>query len=451
MLLDYHVGSAKDEVLDAVEAIGGGSLLQRAHRVKDELGSKFGEMQSLLTHSQLDASGHATATHALNKFADHFSNVDLSKANHTQLLHDIQSESATLLGMVQVASSKQLSNAGEVSRRTLSALHHWGEEVDKIHQRIGVYRSSALKQKETQRKITSLKDDIQKSAATALLLDFDRSWWAIREKLDLYLDAAEVHNEALKTAMTALDDYTTKCSAVFADIGHAHARVLQAGKAAGAQLHNTWHAVENEVGLLAARIADSHGFVHLAGLDAASADFTTNRTAMCKQDAHGKEAALIAVDHALSQGVFTQTWKQLLEVTNEMDMLYNRFEPMGLLTPRNATLIQAVDRIVNAFTEGMDQRSNIALEAARHACGQEDAFVQTAAGEDSKRVADAVESAIKNFRESEAAKEQAMEQNVETQIEARHLVEDSLKIEKERVHELEEKVKKLQADSAAKQ
>ena len=34
-----------------------------------------------------------------------------------------------------------------------------------------------------------------------------------------------------KTAMTALDDYTTKCSAVFADIGHAHARVLEAGEA----------------------------------------------------------------------------------------------------------------------------------------------------------------------------------------------------------------------------
>ena len=91
----------------------------------------------------------------------------------------------------------------------------------------------ALKQKKTQRKIspTALKDDIQKSAATALLLDFDRSWWTIREKLDSYLDAAEVHNEAFNTALTAVDDYTTKCAAEFADLRQAQEQVTQTDKA----------------------------------------------------------------------------------------------------------------------------------------------------------------------------------------------------------------------------
>merc|ERR1719198_896157 len=84
-------------------------------------------MQSLLAQSSLDASGHATATRALDKFANHFSDVDLSQANHTQLMHEIQSESAILLNTVQSASSKQLSGASEVSRRAISALHHWGQ------------------------------------------------------------------------------------------------------------------------------------------------------------------------------------------------------------------------------------------------------------------------------------------------------------------------------------
>ena len=104
MLLEYHVGSAKDELLDAIDKINGGqALLQRAHRVRDELGSKFGEMESLLMRSNLDASGHDTATRALNNFANHFSDIDLSQANHSDLMHEIQDESAKLLSMVRLS------------------------------------------------------------------------------------------------------------------------------------------------------------------------------------------------------------------------------------------------------------------------------------------------------------------------------------------------------------
>merc|ERR1719502_1984158 len=66
MLLEYHVGSAKDEILDAIDQINGGkSLVQRAHRVRDALESKFDEMHNLLMRSNLDASGHETTTRAL--------------------------------------------------------------------------------------------------------------------------------------------------------------------------------------------------------------------------------------------------------------------------------------------------------------------------------------------------------------------------------------------------
>jgi len=177
--------------------------------------------------------------------------------------------------------------------------------------------------------------------------------------------------------MSVLEDYSSKCSADFTDLKLAHIEAHQADTAAHTQLQESWGAVEHELGLLVSRIADSNGFIQLARLDAASADFEANRAAICGQGKSAEQAALLAVDRSFSEGFAKQTWTQLVEVFDEMDMLRTRFYPARLKTPSNQTLLQAWDRAANALDDSWERRSDIAREGARRACGQESAHVGT--------------------------------------------------------------------------
>jgi hypothetical protein len=297
-----------------------------------------------------------------------------------------------------------------------------------------------------------LQDGVERSAATTLILDFDRSWWTIRQKLDAYLEAAETHNQAFTDAMTVLDDYTTKCAADFASLKHAQMKLIQVDKATGTQLLDTYHAVESELGLLAARIADSDGFVHLARLDAEKADFVTNHSAICSQGGVSKEAALVALQQAVKQGYFGQTWQQLRDVFEEMDMLQGRFSSMGLRTPSNETLIQAADRVSSAISVAERYGGDIAIEAAHRACGQEAASSHMPATSDSKLIGE-LEATITTIREAEAAKDRATKQNLQAEVEKERAVEQNLELEKKlhamEVHDLEEKLRSLQGQATA--
>jgi len=103
-------------------------------------------------------------------------------------------------------------------------------------------------------------------------MDFDRAWWTIREKFDDYLEAADNRAETFGDALSMLDNYIVKCTADFADLTKVQHAVTRADDEAHRQLHETWHSVEHEVGLLVARIADSRAFHQLAHLDVMSAD-----------------------------------------------------------------------------------------------------------------------------------------------------------------------------------
>jgi len=476
MLLEYHTGTAKDELMEAIDSLqpphDDDDLLENAHEVQAQLLGMFTEMGSML-NANLDAGGHATATRALDSFAARFSAPDPLTSNHTKLMHELASESTSLLNTVRAASSRQLSTSAEASRRTSSAVRKLNQALGTRNQMLGVYSSSAQTKKETQRNmsptmdtITALKNDIQRSSATTLLLDLDRSWWTIREKLDEYLDAAQGQTAAFTDALIVVEDYSSKCAADFDDLKHAHVQALQADKAAQKQLQESWHAVEHQFGMLAAKIADSHGFLQLAHLDASSLDFETNRTAICSQGKPAKEAALLAVDRSLSQGLAKQTWKQLTDVFDEMGMLRSRFSAHGLKTPKNQTLIQALERTATAYMEAMDQRSDIALEAARRVCGQESTLAQISLVDEETKKIGALEAALKTVRDMEGAKDLANALALEKDEDAKKLGDlkdlaleaKDLAMEKEmeknqmeeklhtlQVHELEEKIRNLEA------
>ena len=99
-----------------------------------------------------------------------------------------------------------------------------------------------------------------------------------------------------------MDDYSSRCHADFVDLKHAHTRARRADTAARIKLQEAWRVVEHEFGLLAARLVDSSGFLQLVRLDAASADFESNRSTICSEGQKSNEAIFSAVERSVSQG-----------------------------------------------------------------------------------------------------------------------------------------------------
>merc|ERR1719502_1099090 len=124
-------------------------------------------------------------------------------------------------------------------------------------------------------------------------MDFDRSWWTIRSKLDAYLDAADVQGNAFGDALRALDDYTTKCANGLRDMNKVHHRAQLADDAAYNQLRETWYAVIEELGVIASRMTDTSALYELSRFDIRSADaeMKANRSTICSGTEAGKEVA----------------------------------------------------------------------------------------------------------------------------------------------------------------
>jgi len=59
-----------------------------------------------------------------------------------------------------------------------------------------------------------------------------------------------------------------------------------------------------------------------------------------------------------------------------MYMLRDRFLSADLRTPSNQTLVQAFERAATAYSEAVNHRSDMALEVAHRACGQESSLGQ---------------------------------------------------------------------------
>jgi len=464
MLMEYHTGVAKDEVLEKVAGVATnvadlaclkddscGDLLEMSNNpraVTTRLHGMFSEMSGMLS-GNLDAAGHATATRALNMFSARFSNIDPLTSNKTQLMHELASESTVLLNTVRAASSSKRSSSAEAAHRAAFEIRDLNEQLSERNRLLGVYRNSAVAHKEVQRQLSpinlmsAIRDDMRKTAATSFLLELDRSWWTIREKLDAYLDAADSQQSAMVEAISVLEDYTAKCTADFTDLKRAHGKAYYADNTAIKQLQDTWHAVEHEVGLLAARISDSKGFLQLTYLDAGSADFETNRTEVCGDGPTANKAALLAVDAALSQGYAKQTWLQLEGVFGEMDMLRDRIMTHGLKVPSNQTMVQALERAIHAYSESVDARSDIALEVAQRACGNEPALVQMPAADQSEKIG-ILEAALKKVNEVEGEKEHEMDANLKLEKEKNRLEVQALEDKDKMNSLLQEKILNLE-------
>jgi len=384
-LMEHYIGGVHDKLFGfsaatqaSVDAVHppAGSLLEQMRTLKSRFYGNFAEIKSMIAGG-LRPHGYEMATQALDAFNTRWSRGDVGHlANHSGTLDAFSSHMAQLMRTIRSASANPLSAPGEVAQRVTSTLHWIGKNVQSDHQMLGVYRTSALDKKKQQEKLSrvggstvDLGAEIQQEGTNALMVAFDRSWWTIREKLDAYFDAAENQVAALGKAIETMEDYTLKCTKDIHQLRLAQSQASRADNAALSQLHNTWLVIEQEVGLLASRMADGHAFLRLARSDVFATDLDAkNRSVICSGGEAAVAAARTALEKSFEEGLARQTWVQLLGIFSDVQTLRGRFLAANLPQPKMDTLAQAKERAAAALQELQDQRDDIAVELTAFIC-----------------------------------------------------------------------------------
>jgi len=386
MVMEYYIGTVHDELAvmkENQEEIKKGQSLMEVQGAKTKLFTMFDSMKGMLG-SRLHAAGHATAARALDSFVVRFSRGEhMGVTNASQKLNDLTSEVDHLMNTISVASTNQLSISSEVARRTATGLHDMSDFLSSHNDMIGVYRTAAEQTKQKQEAlsvaaaVTELSEEVEVAEAKTILRDADRSWWRIREKIDLYWEAAAKQAAAFGDALTVLDRYTLKCASDLTDLNNVETRAMKADEEARNQLHHTWHSVVHEIGLLTAMIVDSDGFLQLGRLDAFSVKVSGNRSTICGSGRSANKAVLSEVEGALQAGLAYQTWKQLTWIVAEMTILRERFASDGLQMPGYETLTQAMQRVSKSFKELAGQQGDLAVGVAARLCDRKESLLQT--------------------------------------------------------------------------
>lgn len=377
-MMEFYTGQVKDKLAAMGDLVSGGSssssMLERIHALRSRGAAMFGEMKDLVQQN-LEPGAHATISRSLDAFSDRWSGAD-SPLNNSRALDELSSHVTSLFRTIQTSSSEPISNAGRVAQKVLSAMEEAQQFARSQNQRFGKYRESARSAKKNQDKlslmsltsISSLTDDVRQLGANALIMDFDRSWWVIREKLDTYFDAAENQNAAFENAIEAAVDYTSKCTKTYHDLQVAQDQAARADDTARSRLSNAWFVAVHELGLLSSMMADTSALARLGRHDVLSAELQSNRTAICEGGARATGAARSVVSTALSAGLATQTWKQFQGVFVDLQLLKARFAAEDMDTPDTTSLKQAKDRALSASRELQRELENFALEVSARLC-----------------------------------------------------------------------------------
>jgi hypothetical protein len=387
-LFDYYIGTVHDsldlmkeqmektqDVIDEVHGATATDTVPALVEVQRQLHGMFLEMDNMLGRNLY---GHAktTAVRALDSYASTFAQLGrLNLTSASGLVTRIFSDTSMLKSTIAVASSKELSNVEQASMRSASSVKEQNAEMQQELFVLGVYTDSARQKKEDQRKwfstqqvvLADVIDEVWKASANMLLVEIDQSWWATRTKLDDYFETCNRQEQAFRAAVTVLNEYTSKCTTTFPVLKLAYARALKARKETHNQLRDTWHAVENEFGLLASKLVDTQGFHQLLRLDASSVNLTSKQSQICSGDLKG---AVAAVNATFIGGFADQTWEQLAGVVMEMQFLMSRFRASKLKAPSGKALAQAWQRVVTAYLGAKERCGDLALEkvGVREAC-----------------------------------------------------------------------------------
>ncbi|CAE8698862.1 unnamed protein product, partial [Polarella glacialis] len=377
-LLEYYSANLQDSI-DGLKETRGSSLLEDAETMKGQMDGMFLEMSQMLS-TEVTLSSRSTASRALDHFSALFDDSQgFQGGNASTLMPLLLHETENLHSVISLASSDRPSSAAQVASRSASLLGEMQKTLKARVHVIGVYHTLAQDAKARQSSLTTMARQAVTSAdalhesrhesTLSLLLDLDRTWWALREHLDNYIEKSGEQTKAYKSSFMLLDSYTLKCTAGFSDMNLAYRKAMQAETAAHSQLRRTWTGVSSLLGLLAGQIEDGSAFLRLGRLDVAALSASNfgserERAVVCAA-APGKEAAALvqkAIEKASKQGLVEQTWSQIRTVFMEMPFLRSRFLNGGLEPPEVQDVLDAWWRVASSYKHAVEQRGTLATE-----------------------------------------------------------------------------------------
>jgi hypothetical protein len=345
--------------------------MEQARTLKNRFYVMFAEMKTMLSQN-IHPAGRSTVAHALDAFGSRWSRADVFESgNHSKVLDELSSHAARLMETIRGASSERLTDAGQIARQVSSTLQSLKQETQRKNDFVDSYRRSAREVKKRQEKLSRVSGSgvdlhraILQEGANTFLLEFDRSWWTVREKLDAYFDAAENENVALGSAIEVIDGYVSRCTKNAHELGLAQTQAIRAEDVALAQLRDSWFTVKHELGLLVSKIRDGHIFLQLGRADVFAVDWDANRSEFCSGNARAIE---VAMEETLNEGLAVQIWNQLQGILSDADGLHQKFASHKLAesVTNEDDLHQ---RAFAAFDELTEATPSMALELAVQIC-----------------------------------------------------------------------------------
>lgn len=152
------------------------------------------------------------------------------------------------------------------------------------------------------------------------------------------------------------------------DLKQTHRLAARADETALAQLRNTWLVVEQEGAMMAARMADGHGFLRLGRSDVFTAELNSNRSVLCGGGSGAIGVIDTAVEQSLKNGLAIQTWTQWQGILADVASLEQRFVAANIPAPKAETWDRARDRVQKSLDELSNSHEDIAFEFAAAHC-----------------------------------------------------------------------------------
>jgi len=355
LLLDYYVGDLKPQ---------DNSFLEERAAIQG-LRASLAETMSIAQEAALEPRASHAMQRAVHRFSAKWQDLALvdGAGNLSAHVSAMSEDAQKLNNMLKMASQERVSQTDEVRLGTVQFAGIMNEYLQQKSHVLGMYQSGAKRGRLYQRWLGSkwhpespdVLAELKDESTSRTLHSMDSIWWRLRSEFDNYLDASQQQVEAMKSAVTLLESYTSQCSAGFSSIKPAWADTVRAERKAHDALKKAWTVAVPEVGLLASDVVDGDIMGHLAAADASGLDV---RAAVAGTNSSSCRGALeTALKRAMEQGLWGQTRRQVHVAFGEMAMLEGRFAAGHLGPAPDADSVresqQRVEQAVQASWESV--------------------------------------------------------------------------------------------------
>ncbi|CAK8997764.1 unnamed protein product [Durusdinium trenchii] len=280
-------------------------LAQRGALSAAELGAFAAELRRLGEGAAAgDALQRATAQEALQRFLDA---PEANASTAAAFLGRLDSLQQTL----QRAGRRGASKEQLLSRQTSSQARRLQRTARKQLSALGVYRIESQAAKEASQHLLSSQEHFA-------LASLDKIWWKLREKLEKYLDVAELEVQSFQHSIEEMQHYVG-CEASFTSLAASYTQSMHRMTRSHRLLKRTWREATLLMGELSSTLQDTEAL------------------------------KLFVKDQGCDSHLVKETMKQVRSALFGLALLQHRFAAAKLAAPGRVELQQAVRRIEDAY------------------------------------------------------------------------------------------------------